>query len=312
MIEQFILTGANGDIAFSIGQIIKQARPKARLIGTDINEKWPALELFDEVHIIPKAGENDYFPKLHKIIQNNPESLIIPCTEPELKYLAENQNDIKNINFLMNDANVILRCLDKFCCMNWLREIGVAIPETRVLSRANELKLPIIVKPRYGSGSRNIEIIRTSNHLEFVMGNQFDTRIAQQYLDIKDQEYTCALLTYDEDYKSLIMHRKLKGGLSDRIEAVTNVEIQNIIDLIAKHIPPYSAINIQLRLTSDGPKIFEINPRFSSTVKMRSLLGFNDLLWAIQQKEGCQPPKSKPILNKKVYRGFREIIAGNE
>ena len=41
------------------------------------------------------------------------------------------------------------------------------------------------------------------------------------------------------------------------------------------------SINIQLRLIDNKPIIFEINPRFSSTVYMRHKLGFKDLIWSL-------------------------------
>jgi carbamoyl-phosphate synthase large subunit len=43
---------------------------------------------------------------------------------------------------------------------------------------------------------------------------------------------------------------------------------------------------VQLRLTDKGPRVFEINPRFSSTVLMRHRMGFSDVLWAIEEAEG--------------------------
>lgn len=45
-------------------------------------------------------------------------------------------------------------------------------------------------------------------------------------------------------------------------------------------------MNVQLRLTDHGPRVFEINPRFSSTVLMRHRLGFSDVLWAIDEAQG--------------------------
>ena len=45
-------------------------------------------------------------------------------------------------------------------------------------------------------------------------------------------------------------------------------------------------MNVQLRLTDRGPRVFEINPRFSSTVLMRHRMGFTDVLWAIEEAEG--------------------------
>jgi len=45
-------------------------------------------------------------------------------------------------------------------------------------------------------------------------------------------------------------------------------------------------MNVQLRLTDKGPRVFEINPRFSSTVLMRHRLGYCDVLWAMDEVEG--------------------------
>jgi len=54
-------------------------------------------------------------------------------------------------------------------------------------------------------------------------------------------------------------------------------------------------MNVQLRLTEQGPRVFEINPRFSSTVLMRHRIGFSDVLWSIQEAEGDQI--KFPIIN---------------
>lgn len=45
-------------------------------------------------------------------------------------------------------------------------------------------------------------------------------------------------------------------------------------------------MNVQLRLTDSGPRVFEINPRFSSTALMRQKMGFTDVLWAVDEAEG--------------------------
>ena len=50
---------------------------------------------------------------------------------------------------------------------------------------------------------------------------------------------------------------------------------------IANEVSLLGSMNVQLRLTNEGPRIFEINPRFSSTVLMRHLIGFQDLIWTI-------------------------------
>lgn len=55
---------------------------------------------------------------------------------------------------------------------------------------------------------------------------------------------------------------------------------------IAEGLNLHGSMNVQLRLTDKGPRVFEINPRFSSTVLMRHRLGFSDVIWAIEEAEG--------------------------
>ena len=54
---------------------------------------------------------------------------------------------------------------------------------------------------------------------------------------------------------------------------------------IAESLDLFGSINIQLRLVEkEGPMVFEINPRFSSTVGMRHMIGFSDLIWSIEEQ----------------------------
>ena len=41
-----------------------------------------------------------------------------------------------------------------------------------------------------------------------------------------------------------------------------------------------------MKNTLDGPRIFEINPRLSSTALMRHRLGFTDVVWTVQEIRG--------------------------
>ena len=67
-------------------------------------------------------------------------------------------------------------------------------------------------------------------------------------------------------------------------------------ETIAKGLNLRGSMNIQMRLTTQGPRVFEINPRFSSTVLMRHRIGFSDVLWALDEAEGKELifPQSKP------------------
>ena len=85
--------------------------------------------------------------------------------------------------------------------------------------------------------------------------------------------------------------------------------IRQLLEFVAHRLQLRGSINVQLRKTTRGPVIFEINPRFSSTVMFRHQLGFTDLLWSLQEARGQLPgPQSKPQIGSKFYRVGTEII----
>ena len=50
-------------------------------------------------------------------------------------------------------------------------------------------------------------------------------------------------------------------------------------------------------MVSDEPCVFEINGRFSSTIMMRHLLGFKDLLWSLGVMSGFDEFTSRDVEN---------------
>ena len=80
--------------------------------------------------------------------------------------------------------------------------------------------------------------------------------------------------------------RKLIGRVTAWCSFINNREVLEICKTVAKNIDLQGSMNIQLRITKSGPTIFEINPRFSSSVLMCHRLGFCDLLWTLSEARG--------------------------
>ena len=85
-----------------------------------------------------------------------------------------------------------------------------------------------------------------------------------------------------DEIRYIVFKRVLKSGYSVSGEIVDNESINNLLVSIANLLDLKGSINIQLRIVNDIPYIFEINPRFSSTVRFRDLFGFRDVLWVLQ------------------------------
>ena len=78
---------------------------------------------------------------------------------------------------------------------------------------------------------------------------------------------------------------------------------------LAEKLHLIGSINVQLRMRENDPVVFEINPRFSSTVLFRHLFGFKDLEWSIQDIIDYEIGSfTKVREGRKFYKGFNEFI----
>jgi carbamoyl-phosphate synthase large subunit len=200
--------------------------------------------------------------------------------------------------------------LAKLETVSFLQREGLPFPLTSRISEIESVdRFPVIVKPLAGSGSRGVHVAGDQETFDYLK-EKCPESIVQEYLDREQGEFTCGLFRSNRGIiRTIIFKRELMGGLSIYGEVVDNEDIENLLIRIAIGLELRGSINVQLRLTEKGPVVFEINPRFSSTVLFRHLLGFKDVEWAI---EDClNLPLSgyaRVSQGKRFYKGFAEYI----
>lgn len=307
--KTIIVTGANGDIGISIARILKEYNTEYKIIGTEIGDLWPAKNYFNKIHKIPKAQNDNYFFALKKILSSYENPLIIPTSEPELSVISNDYNRFKKLPLLINKSNIIKTFQDKYLTYKWLTKNNIPVATTYEIKNLKKSNYPIIIKPRKGSGSKNVFVIKNNKELLFFTKYYKDDFIAQEYLKNHKEEYTCAIFKDKKNNNSVIMKRKMKGDVTGEMFIDKNQKIKNILKLISNNINGSLFLNIQLRMENNIPKIFEINPRFSSTVRMRHMLGYQDLIWSINNFYNIKNKITKKInYNIKIYKTYDEII----
>ena len=261
----------------------------------------------DSSYVIPPANADNYLESIVKLCKEEKIEVIAPGSEPEIEKIAENQKifEENGIKTLTNTWDVIQKCRDKFSIIEVLNSKGISTPESFLFKSDLDVerikKFPIIIKPRLGSGSRNVflandkeETIFFANYLK-KYGSE---PIIQEHIGDYENEFTIGVLYADNGnlITSIAMKRVLNGGLSVRQSIVnqeTNEkfvissgisqgffddfeEIKKIGVKIARALNSDGPINIQCRKTADKIIPFEVNPRFSGTTASRSLVGYNE------------------------------------
>ena len=294
MKQTILITGIGGDIAQGVATILGESRPDLKLIGVDVHAQHGGHLLVDECALVPSANAPDYLDSIKAIVSKYSVDMVIPMSEPELGVSMPFAELAPGVKWITAGERVVTAGLDKLETMRALIGLGIPVPWTKPANEGRPIAYPCILKSRYGSGSRAVFIVGSDEELDY-LAKRHPEAILQELLEPADREVTCAVYRRrDGEVSSLLMLRRLTGGFTGWAKVIKDEETSRMCETIAQGLDLRGSMNIQLRLTAQGPRVFEINPRFSSTVLMRHRLGFSDVLWAVDEAEG--KPISFPII----------------
>lgn len=281
-----LITGIGGDISQAAATIIKENCIDIKLIGTDMNLEHGGMFYVDKFIQVPPASSVDYLERMRGIIDRFSIDIVIPMTEPELAIFSPLIDELGENRCITAGKEVITTGIDKLITINAISSLGIPVPWTIHASQEALPELPCIFKSRRGTGSKNIFVVETHADAAY-LAMKFPDSIFQEMLKPADKEVTCAVYRRrDGQIAVLQLLRKLSGGLTGWARVINDHATLEMCKMIATGLNLRGSMNIQLRITDVGPRVFEINPRFSSTVLMRHRIGFSDLLWAIREAQG--------------------------
>jgi carbamoyl-phosphate synthase large subunit len=303
-----LVTGIGGDIGQSIGKIILSEQKRFALpVGTDLNNHHSGIFYFKNHHSISPVNSSEYMHEINSIVDKYKIDVIVPTSEAEIREFHKRPLPFK-VPILMANSLALSVGLDKMNTIEFFKSNQLPYPETKILRDIKRFENPLIIKSRTSSGSKEIHRILNQKDLDY-FGEKFPDFIAQELLESKD-EYTCGVFRDGKsEAQCIIYKRKLLGGFSWSGELVRNEEIDHLCKLIAEKLNLEGSINIQLKLKDGVPMVFEINPRFSSTVLFRHLMGFKDFIWSIHHLFKIKDSfEYTPLNNAHFYRGTTEYI----
>lgn len=280
-----LLTGAGGA---ALPYLIKSLRNHGyRVLASDMDPFADGLFLADQGWIIPKADDEKFFGAIKEICVTESVDVIIPLVDEEL--IAVSRLEEYGIIPLIPKVDFIKTCLDKFNLIQQLNKYHIPVPHTVLASQGSQhMVFPCIVKPRVGRGSRGVEILQSIddyNHWTARNKNNMNDYILQEY--ISGSEYTVSVVVWRDGKVQVVVPKKIisKKGITRLAVTEHHNGIEDYCANIQECLRADGPFNVQLRCddNSGQPLLFEINPRYSTTVSLTIMAGIDELHGIIQQ-----------------------------
>lgn len=286
--KTLMITGIGGDIGQSVARIVREVRPAWTIVGVDVHERHAGTLVSDAYRTVPFAFDAGYFAHMERIVDAHRVDICLPTSEAEMGVLAAMGVDRIGRAALLGISRAAIGIgMDKLSTIRFLVEAGIPAPWTMAADPdALPEAYPCIYKPRRAAGSKGVVICRDKLEAEH-LARQPAAAVFQEYLEPADREVTCAVFRDRHGRTAVLpMLRQLAGGMTGWAQVIDAPEAVDQCIRLAAALDLHGPINVQMRLTADGPRIFEVNPRISSTVHMRHLMGFEDLRWLLDDADG--------------------------
>lgn len=315
------VTGTGSLIGQAIIKSIQKSEfaKKYKIIGFDylkntVGSFWCEKHInITDIYLFPHL-EDDWLEEIVCHVKKERLDVLFVGVDFELELFARHKEFIEKhtkCKVIISSPKTIEIGNDKYLTYKFLKSHDLFCPATYLPDEVefDKLSYPVIVKPRVGARSRGVFKIEKKADLIDKL-KILKNPIIQEHIGNKNKEYTCGVICLDGNLKaSIALKRSLKEGntyISEHDIPTKKIILDYIAD-IADKLNPYGSCNLQLRIDDSGiPKLFEINPRHSGTTYIRSLFGFNEIIYIIhyllEKKE-----MNMNLRSGKVIRYFEEV-----
>ncbi len=258
----------------SLGRI-----PGVDLWVADIDRHAAGLYLApaDRRLLLPRGDAAGFVDSVLDWCRNESIDVVFPTVDQELQPLAAARQAFEDagVTLVLAAAATLAVCLDKWRLYEACRG-HLPVPRTALLDQSSTLAdwdLPCIVKPRTGSGSRDVRLVRSDADLAQVPHD--GSYIIQEYLP--GEEHSLDVLADRESRVLSVVPRirlKLDSGVAVAGRTVHDQELESLGRTVAARVGLSWVGNVQTRRDAAGvARLLEVNPRFPGTMPLTVAAG---------------------------------------
>lgn len=310
-----MVTGAGALLGQGILRSLMNSALKPEIVALDPSPLAAGLYWVPHRALIPMAKDPGYLPRIEALLAEHRPDAVMVGTDVELFLFAEHRMRLEaayQTKIIVSSPEVVAIADDKWLTYQFLREHGFLAPDSALPGDEEALiarvGFPLVVKPRVGARSVGVSVVHDREALARAVA-ALPAPVIQQCVATDQQEYTAGTLTFEGRCEAaIVMRRDLRDGNTYRAYVEPTPALDAEVRRFAEALGAYGPANFQFRLDAEGPKVFEINGRFSGTTPLRMHCGFNEVEMVLR-KVVLGEPITQPVLEPMtILRYFTEQI----
>ncbi len=256
------------------------------------------VSAFAEAHkgfTMPLINNNGYIDEVLNICIEYDIGMVISLNDYELPLLAKAKEGFSNngIMVIISSPEVVDICFDKWRSLEFYDKVGLKYPETyltledthKALSEGR-LEFPVVVKPRWGSGSLCIEEAYSYKELELIY-ELVKKRMQRKFAcdsnncviiqaRVEGKEYGIDVVNdLNGRYVTSFVKEKvrMRAGETDIAVSIHSDEIEEVGRCIGNNLKHVGNLDCDIFKNEKGLYVLEMNPRFGGGYPFSHMAG---------------------------------------
>jgi len=241
-----------------------------------------------------------------KLIKTGMYDIVLPLVDTSARVLANNKKEFSKYAYIVvSDKENFEKAQDKLEVMKVCMKNGISCPYTLFNVNSiddvlnSELKFPIVIKPRCGSGARGFYKIKAAKDFEQIVkteGINLKDYVVQECLPIDSLLISDNIFIDDNgEVKSSFIYASyryfpLNGGTGTFNISINREDVHKECAKLVKIMGLTGCVGVDLMIDprDDHAKVIEINPRPLACAKMGFVTGINQAQQILEASKGLE------------------------